>query len=291
MSRRNDAPAWILLLALVLVAQPVLAQESPEPKGDWEDAHERAEEEMRARKEKDHGFRHMLDVLELVDAPVFERNMLQTKYEWTQKPAGAASGELTFKPVFTFGAEREFALRIEAPLETVWPSGGGSSVSGFASLTTTLMWGFFSVSGIRQAVGLELQWNTASNPAVGQPWIIEPVYVVAFKLWSSVALSVEINWQKSFGNLGTYKPVNTIQFKPTLTVALPAWFYVAVQDKTSWSLQDQNVGSLLKFTAGRFLTRAKTVVLAIEYETPLDPVAAQGTVFMVGGLLTYFFTW
>ena len=291
MSRRNAASAWILLLAVVLVAPPVLAQEPPDPKGDWEDAHERAEEEMRARKEKDQGFRHMLDVLELVDAPVFERNMLQTKYEWTQKPAGGASGELTFKPVFTFGAEREFALRIEAPLETVWLSGGGSSVSGFASLTTTLMWGFFSVSGIRQAVGLELQWNTASNSAVGQPWIIEPVYVVAFKLCSSVALSVEINWQKSFGNLGTYKPVNTIQFKPTLTVALPAWFYVAVQDKTSWSLQDQNVGSLLKFTAGRFLTRAKTVVLAIEYETPLDPVAAQGTVFMVGGLLTYFFTW
>ena len=291
MNRRKGAPGWILLVAALLAAPPVLAQEPPQQKEAWEDAHDRAEEEMRERKDRDHGFRHMLDVLELVDAPVFERNMLQTKYEWTQKAAGASMGELTFKPVFTFGAEREFALRIEAPLETFWPSGGGSSVSGFASLTTTLMWGFFSVSGIRQAVGLELQWNTASNSAVGQPWIIEPVYVVAFKLCSSVALSVEINWQKSFGNLGTYKPVNTIQFKPTLTVALPAWFYVAVQDKTSWSLQDQNVGSLLKFTAGRFLTRAKTVVLAIEYETPLDPVAAQGTVFMVGGLLTYFFTW
>jgi hypothetical protein len=278
-------------IAALVAAAPALAQEPPEPREGWEDAHERAEEEMRARKEKDHGFRHMLDVLELVDAPVFERNLLQTKYEWTQKPAGAASGELTFKPVFTFGQEREFALRIEAPLETYWPPGGASSVSGFASLTTTFMWAFFSVSGIRQAIGLELQWNTASNPGVGQPWIIEPVYVVAFKLWSMVALSVEVNWQKSFGNLGTYAPVNTIQFKPTVTVGLPAWFYLAVQDKTSWSLQDRNVGSLLKFTAGRFLTRAKTVVLAVEYETALDPVAAQGTVFMVGGLLTYFFTW
>jgi hypothetical protein len=291
MSRRNDAPARILLLAVLLAGSPALAQEPPEHGAAWEDAQERAEEERRVRKEKDHGFRHMLDVLELVDAPVFDRNMLQTKYEWTQKAAGASMGELTFKPVFTFGEEREFALRIEAPLETFWPSGGGSSVSGFASLTTTLMWGFFSVSGIRQAVGLELQWNTASNPAVGQPWIIEPVYVVAFKLWSTVALSVEVNWQKSFGNLGTYKPVNTIQFKPTVTVGLPAWFYVAVQDKTSWSIQDQNVGSLLKITAGRFLTRNKTVVLAVEYETSLDPVAAEGTVFMVGGLLTYFFTW
>ena len=86
---------------------------------------------------------------------------------------------------------------------------------------------------------------------------------------------MELNWQKSFGNLGGYLPVNTLQLKPTLSAALPAWFFVSVQDKTSWSIENQNVGSLLKITAGRFLTAGKTVVLAAEYETPLDPVAAQ----------------
>jgi hypothetical protein len=63
------------------------------------------------------------------------------------------------------------------------------------------------------------------------------------------------------------------------------------QDKTSWSFQDHNLGSLLKFTAGRFLTASRAVVLAAEYETALDPVAAQGAVFMVGVLLSYFFEW
>ncbi len=234
----------------------------------------------------------MLDVLEIVDAPVFERNMLQTKYEWTQKAAGAALGQLTFKPVFVFGAEREFALRIEAPIETLYPNTSAApTVSGFATLTTTLMWGFFNVEGIRQSIGLELQWNTATHPAVGLPWILEPVYAVAFRLGPTVALSVELNWQRSFGDLGTYEPVNTLQLKPTLSVGLPAWFYVAVQDKTSWSIENRNVGWLLKFTAGRFLTATKTVVLAVEYETPLNPVAAEGTVFLVGAMLTYFFTW
>jgi len=281
-----------LPLLAALAAPATRAQERPEGKEAWEESHERAEEEARERKEKDHGFRHMLDVLELLDAPVFERNLLQTKYEWTQKAAGAALGQLTFKPVFVFGQEREFALRIEVPLETHYPNTSAApTVSGFATLTTTLMWAFFSESGIRQAIGLELQWNTATNPAVGGPWIFEPVYAVAFRLSSTVALSVELNWQKSFGNLGTYAPVNTLQLKPTITIGLPAWFYVAVQDKTSWSIQDQNVGSLLKFTAGRFLTAKKTVVLAVEYETALDPVAAAGEVFMVGGMLTYFFTW
>jgi hypothetical protein len=126
---------------------------------------------------------------------------------------------------------------------------------------------------------------------VGQPWIIEPVYVVAYRVSSIFALSLEINWQKSFGYLGAYPPVNTLQLKPTVTVALPAWFFVSAQDKTSWSFQDHNVGSLLKFTAGRFLTASRAVVLAAEYETALDPVAAQGTVFMVGVLLSYFFEW
>ena len=77
----------------------------------------------------------------------------------------------------------------------------------------------------------------------------------------------------------------------TVTVSLPAWFFVAVQDKTSWSIQDENVGSLLKITAGRFLTAQKTVVLAAEYETPLDPVAARGVVMMVGVFLGYFYSW
>jgi hypothetical protein len=230
--------------------------------------------------------------MELVDAPVFDRNSFQLKYEWTQKAAGAAMGQVTFKPVFVFGSEREFALRIEAPVETYYPNNADApTVSGFSSLTTTLLWAFYSHAGIRQAVGLELQWNTATNPAVGQAWIIEPVYVVAFRISRIVAMSVELNWQKSFGTLGTYNPVNTIQFKPTVSVALPAWFFASVQDKTSWSLEDRNVGSLLKFTAGRFLTEQKTVVLALEYETALDPVAARGTVFMVGAMLSYFFGW
>jgi hypothetical protein len=33
------------------------------------------------------------------------------------------------------------------------------------------------------------------------------------------------------------------------------------------------------------------VVLAVEYETALSSVAAEGTVFMVGAMLTCFFTW
>jgi hypothetical protein len=74
-------------------------------------------------------------------------------------------------------------------------------------------------------------------------------------------------------------------------LALPAWFFASVQDKTSWSLQDRNVGSLLKLTAGRFLTATKAAVLAVEWETPLDPVAAQGTVMMVGVLLSHYFSW
>ena len=65
----------------------------------------------------------------------------------------------------------------------------------------------------------------------------------------------------------------------------------SVQDKTSWSLQNHDVGSLLKLTAGRFLTAPKTVVLAVEWETPLDPVAARGTVMVVGVLLFYYFSW
>jgi hypothetical protein len=183
-------------------------------------------------------------------------------------------------------------VRVEASVETYYPGNASApTVSGFGSLTTTFFWAFYASKGIRQSVALELQWNTATRSAVGQPWIIEPIYGIGVNLVEWLVLTVEVNWQKSFGNLGGYTPVNTLQFKPTLTAALPAWFFASVQLKTSWSLQSQDVGSLLKFTAGRFLTATKSVVLAVEYETPLDPVAARGTVMMVGVLLSYHFTW
>lgn len=245
--------------------------------------------EERARS---HGLRHLLDTLEVLDTPVYSRNMLELKYEWTLQAAGATMGQAMLKPVFAWGEDREFALRVEMPVETVYPAtGAGPATSGFASLTTTFFWAFYDWKGFRQSVGLELQWNTASSPAVGAPWIIEPIYGIGYHFTPWLALTVELNWQKSFGNLGGYLPVNTIQLKPTLSAALPAWFFVSVQDKTSWSLQDHDVGSLLKITAGRFLTAAKTVVLAAEYETPLDPVAARGVVMMVGAFLAYFYSW
>jgi hypothetical protein len=241
----------------------------------------------------ENALRHLLDTLEVVDTPVYSRNMLQLKYEWTARPEGAAMAQAMFKPVFAWGVRREFAVRVEVPVETVYPSpaSGLPTSSGFASLTTTFFWAFYAEHGLRQAIGLELQWNTASVAAVGQPWIIEPIYGIGYRFTDWLGATLEVNWQKSFGNLGGYLPVNTIQFKPTVSVSLPAWFFVSVQDKTSWSIEDANVGSLLKFTAGRFLTATKSVVLAVEYETPLDPVAAQGTIFMVGAMLSYFYEW
>lgn len=242
---------------------------------------------------QDHGLRRLLDTMEVLDTPVYSRNQLQTKIEWKQLQGGASQTQLMFKPVFAWGAEREFALRVEMPVEYAYPgqAAGQAPSSGFASLTTTFFWAFYAWEGLRQSVGLELQWNTATTPAVGAPWIIEPTYGIGYHVGDRLAFTFEVNWQRSFGNLGGYLPVNTIQFKPTVSVALPAWFFVSVQDKTSWSLENANVGSLLKITAGRFLTEGKSVVLAIEYETPLDPVAAQGEVMMVGAFLAYFYSW
>jgi hypothetical protein len=284
--RRARGAGIALAAAAALLAGGAGAQEKPVAA---EEHHETTVE----KRKHDHGLRELLDVMEIVDTPVYSRNMLELKYEWTGKPEGAAMGQVMFKPVFAWGANREFAIRIEAPVETVYPSPvvGGPTASGFATLTTTFFWAFYEWEGLRQSLGLELQWNTATNPAVGQAWVIEPVYGIGYHVARWLNLTLEINWQRSFGYLGTYPAVNTLQFKPTVSFALPAWFFLSVQDKTSWSLQAQNVGSLLKFTAGRFLTESKSVVMAVEYETPLDPVAAQGVVLMVGVFLAYFYSW
>jgi hypothetical protein len=137
-------------------------------------------------------------------------------------------------------------------------------------------------------------WHAVAAVAVAAlaaPWIVDPIYGIGYRFGRWVGATLEVNWQKSFGNPGGYLPVNTIRFKPVVSVSLPAWFFVSVQDKTSWSLEDRNVGSLLKVTAGRFLAEKKSAVMAVEYETPLDPVAAQGEVMMLGVFLSCFFSW
>jgi hypothetical protein len=52
------------------------------------------------------------------------------------------------------------------------------------------------------------------------------------------------------------EPHHHLQVKPTVSISLPAWFFVSVQDATA-----------------------------------LDPVPAQGTIFMVGAMLSCFFEW
>jgi hypothetical protein len=48
---------------------------------------------------------------------------------------------MELKPTFAWGAEREFAIRVEAPVDTFHPGDTTAPVvSGFASLTTRTRW-------------------------------------------------------------------------------------------------------------------------------------------------------
>jgi hypothetical protein len=237
-----------------------------------------------------HLMRRLLDVLETVDTAVYTRNSAELKYEWNEKQAGAAMAEITFKPVFVFGEKQEFALRIEAPIETLYPGNVDAPVvSGFATLTTTLFWAFYAHKGIRQVAGVELQWNTATRSAVGGPWVIEPIYAVAFHLVEWLSLNVELNWQKSFGDLGGYNPVNLIQTKVTLSAVLPDQFFVAAQSKTNFNFVKENVASWIKLYAGRFLTPERNILVSVVYQRAVTPAAEASSIQMMGVMGSYFF--
>lgn len=236
--------------------------------------------------------RRLLDVIEVVDTAVYTRNQLELKYEWNQKPQGAAMAQFMAKPVFVWGEKKEFALRVEAPVETYYPGNAASPVvSGFSTLTTTLYWAFYSHAGIRQVAGLELQWNTATRGAVGGPWVIEPIYAVAFHVAEWISINVELNWQKSFGDLGGYNAVNLVQLKPTVSMVLPDQFFAAVQNKTNFNFEKRNVASWLKVYGGRFVTPERNILIALEYQRALDAAAEASSLQMVGVMASYFFHW
>jgi hypothetical protein len=82
---RAPAPTVALLLLLAGLPAPARAQEIPEGAPAQPQAH-------RDRAQAVGWFRHLLDAVEAVDTPVYRRNSMELKYEWTEKPAGAALG-------------------------------------------------------------------------------------------------------------------------------------------------------------------------------------------------------
>jgi hypothetical protein len=153
-------------------------------------------------------------------------------------------------------------------------------------------WNFTSVGGVKQFAALGLQWQTASSAPIGGPWAIVPSYAVGFGLWRLMSLTVQVQWNRSLGSSDRYPDVNLLILEPIVAVNLPGRSYVAVDTRLGWNFVSGTFIPLMKFAAGIFTDRERTVSISAWYQPTLSqPAADEVFKYSVGAGVAYFFDW
>ena len=128
--------------------------------------------------------REALQILQGLDSVAFSRSQILLQYDsYEALKDQANASRLLFNPQFVFGDRREFSFQLKVPVTTIYPDvAGAPTQSGLGAVVTSVAWNFLAGKQVRQYLGLGLQWQTASRPALGAPWALAPSYAIALSL-------------------------------------------------------------------------------------------------------------
>jgi len=236
-----------------------------------------------------------LEILQGLNSVAFSKNQITFSYDYLQGVGAlpANANTLTFNPLFVFGPSKQFAVQLKVPVAAVFPTQAGHpTVSGIADVNTAFGWAFWVRGNFRQYLAASLQWNSASEPLVGAPWVFSPVYAFTLGLTPWLSLTTELVWAKSFGHLGNYAGVNLLVLRPILVVNLPSLVFVAVDTRFGYDFIKDIFVPLMRFQGGKLIGRDRNVSIAAYYQLSLNTVGKQDSFdFGVGASLSYFFDW
>jgi cysteine rich repeat protein len=238
--------------------------------------------------------REALQILQGLDSVAFSRSQILLQldsFEALKKQANAS--RILFNPQFVFGNRREFSLQLKVPVVTLYPRvAAAPTESGLGAVVTSFAWNFLAQKQVRQYLGLGLQWQTASRPALGAPWALAPSYAVAFGLMRGVSLTAQVVWLRSIGSSSGYPEQNLLQVEPILVFALPGRSFLALDTKLGKDFVSGTFLPLMKGVAGLFVDRQKSLSITAWYQTSLTSAAAAETYdYEVGLSLAYYFDW
>jgi len=238
--------------------------------------------------------REALQILQGIDSVAFSRSQVLLQYDSFEALKDEANASrLLFNPQFVFGENREFSLQLKVPVVTLYPYATGvQPQSGLGAIITSFAWNFSAQKRLRQYVGLGLQWQTASRPALGAPWALAPSYAVALGLMRGVSLTTQVVWLRSVGSNSGYPEQNLLQVEPILVFALPGRSFLALDTKLGQDFVSDTFLPLMKGVAGLFVDRQKSLSITAWYQQPLTSAAAAETFdYEVGLSLAYYFDW
>jgi len=235
-----------------------------------------------------------LQILQGLDSVAFSRNQVIFQLDSFQSLGGKGNGgRMLLNPQFVFGGENQFALQLKLPVSALFPYAPGAPAQfGLGAVATAVAWNFLSTGGVKQFVALGIQWPTASSAPIGGPWAIVPSYAVGFALWRRVSLTAQVQWNRSLGSSDRYPEVNLLILEPIVAFNLPGRSYLAIDTRLGWNFVSGTFIPLMKFAAGIFTDRERTVSISAWYQPALSqPAADEVFKYSVGVGLAYFFDW
>jgi hypothetical protein len=236
-----------------------------------------------------------VQVLQGLNTVAFSRNQITLSYDYLQRVGNlpANLNLLGFNALLVFGSKNEFAVQLKVPVAALFPTEAGlPTVSGIADVNTAFAWAFYARGSVRQYLAVALQWNSASEPLVGAPWLFAPVYAIAVGLAGWVSLTTELVWYKSFGNLGDYSGVNLLQLRPIVAFNLPSQFFLAIDTKLGWDFIKHIFVPVMRFQAGKLIGNERNVTISAWYQLSLNTVGKQDSFdYGIGTSISYFFNW
>ncbi len=243
--------------------------------------------------------REALQILQGLDSVAFSRSQILLQFDSYERLGNKANGgRLLFNPQFVFGQSSELALQVKVPVSALYPdAGGGPAQFGLGAVFTSFAWNFLAQGRVRQYVALGLQWQTASNPSLGSPWVgapwaLVPSYAIAVGLTRWAALTTQVIWYRSLGSSAGYPEINRLLLEPILVFNLPGRSFLALDTKLGWDFVGETFVPVMKGVAGMFVDRQKSLSISAWYQASLSSTAADETFkYGVGLGLAYYFDW
>jgi hypothetical protein len=238
--------------------------------------------------------REALQILQGVDAIAFSRSQILLQLDSFEDLGDRATGgRVLFNPQLVFGDRGEYALQVKVPISVVYPDvAGAPTQAGLGAVLAAFGWAFHAQKQLRQYVGLGLQLQTASTPAVGGPWAVVPSYAVAVGLARWVSLTTQVLWFRSLGSSDDYPKLDTWLLEPILVVNLPGRSFLALDTKLGWENVSDTFVPIAKGVGGIFVDRRKSISISAWYQASLtDEAVARSFDSGVGFGLAHYFEW
>ena len=219
--------------------------------------------------------------------PTVLHSRVKLTNEFVAQDFGASTDttQLNLSYAFGKGARNDWTVQLDLPLVAyrAGDAGGVPDATGLGDIETRIGHVFDAEGVFRWGLGVEAQFDTATQPQLGSGiFRLSPGAVLAVQPWRAFSFQATTQFNQSLAEDAGVSELQQIETKPAIQVSLPAEFYAYAENSLKWDLQAGGMfSSKLKFEIGRGFGARSEWVLSARYEVPLTESADQHT-FKVG---------